>query len=77
MTVDSDHTKKQLPTGSFPWQLLLVLYFKLLFSGLGYIHQINEISLTTCVERRISEGGTSVGSVKSQIAFVRDAIQNS
>ena len=33
LTIDSDHTKKQLPTGSFPWQLLLVLYFKLQFIG--------------------------------------------
>jgi hypothetical protein len=27
------------------------------------------------VEKRISEGGTSVGSVKSQIAFVRGEIE--
>jgi hypothetical protein len=26
------------------------------------------------VEKRISEGGTSVGSVKSQIAYVKDEI---
>ncbi len=31
----------------------------------------SEISLETCVEKRISEGGTSVGSVKAQIEFVR------
>ena len=31
----------------------------------------NEISLETCVAKRISEGGTSVESVKSQIAYVR------
>ena len=30
-----------------------------------------EIDLTTCVEKRISEGGTSVASVDSQIAWVR------
>jgi len=30
-----------------------------------------EISLETCVEKRISEGGTSVKSVEAQIAFVR------
>ena len=35
----------------------------------------NEISLTTCVAKRISEGGTSVESVKSQIAFVREEIE--
>ena len=33
-----------------------------------------EISLTTCVEKRISEGGTSVGSVMAQIAYVRGEI---
>ena len=31
----------------------------------------SEISLETCVEKRISEGGTSVKSVEAQIAFVR------
>ncbi|MBR4296391.1 MAG: argininosuccinate lyase [Clostridia bacterium] len=31
-----------------------------------------EIDLSTCVEKRISEGGTSVTSVESQIKFVRD-----
>ena len=31
----------------------------------------NEIDLVTCVEKRISEGGTSVASVEKQIAFVR------
>ena len=30
-----------------------------------------EIDLTTCVEKRISEGGTSVASVEKQIAYVR------
>ena len=34
----------------------------------------DEISLQTCVEKRISEGGTSVGSVRSQIAFVKEEI---
>ena len=33
-----------------------------------------EIDLVTCVEKRISEGGTSVASVKAQIAYVRDHI---
>ena len=31
----------------------------------------NEISLDTCVSKRISEGGTSVSSVEAQIAYVR------
>jgi len=30
-----------------------------------------EISLETCVAKRISEGGTSVESVKAQIEYVR------
>ena len=34
-----------------------------------------EIDLVTCVEKRISEGGTSVASVKAQIAYVREALQ--
>ena len=33
-----------------------------------------EIDLVTCVEKRISEGGTSVASVKAQIAYVREAL---
>ena len=34
----------------------------------------NEISLETCVSKRISEGGTSVASVEKQIAYVREEI---
>ena len=34
-----------------------------------------QIDLVTCVEKRISEGGTSVASVKQQIAYVREALQ--
>ena len=34
----------------------------------------NEIDLVTCVEKRISVGGTSVGSVKAQVAFVRETL---
>ncbi len=34
----------------------------------------DEISLETCVSKRISEGGTSVSSVEKQIAFVRKEI---
>ena len=33
-----------------------------------------DIDLVTCVEKRISEGGTSVASVKAQIAYVREVI---
>lgn len=33
-----------------------------------------EIDLVTCVEKRISEGGTSVASVKKQIAYVRKEV---
>ena len=36
----------------------------------------NEIDLLTCVEKRISKGGTSVNSVKEQIAYVKDYIKN-
>ena len=36
----------------------------------------NEISLVTCVEKRISEGGTSVGSVEKQIKFVKEKLLN-
>ncbi len=34
-----------------------------------------EIDLVTCVEKRISEGGTSTASVKKQIEFVRENIK--
>ena len=34
-----------------------------------------DIDLVTCVEKRISEGGTSVSSVKAQIAYVRKELQ--
>ncbi|MBQ7224419.1 MAG: argininosuccinate lyase [Clostridia bacterium] len=36
----------------------------------------NEISLETCVEKRISEGGTSPKSVEKQIEYVKGKIQN-
>ena len=36
----------------------------------------NEISLSTCVEKRISEGGTSPESVKKQIAYVKGKLEN-
>ena len=34
-----------------------------------------EISLETCVSKRISEGGTSVASVEKQIAYVREELK--
>jgi len=34
----------------------------------------NDIDLVTCVEKRISEGGTSVASVEKQIAYVREVM---
>ena len=43
-----------------------------LFEDDGY----NEISLVTCVEKHISEGGTSVGSVEKQIKFVKEKLLN-
>ena len=35
----------------------------------------NEISLETCVEKRISKGGTSVASVEAQISWVRKELE--
>ncbi len=35
-----------------------------------------EISLETCVSKRISEGGTSVSSVEAQIAYVKGALES-
>ena len=35
-----------------------------------------EIDLKTCVEKRISEGGTSEGSVEKQIAYVREVLDH-
>ena len=34
-----------------------------------------DIDLVTCVEKRVSEGGTSVASVKTQIAYVKQQIK--
>ena len=34
----------------------------------------NEIDLKTCVEKRISEGGTSVSSVIAQIKYVKEVL---
>ena len=44
------------------------------FSPLFEDDVYNEISLETCVEKRISEGGTSLASVEKQISFVRSKL---
>ena len=44
------------------------------YSGLFEKDVYEDIDLVTCVEKRISEGGTSVASVRKQIAFVREAL---
>ena len=44
------------------------------FSELFEQDLYNEIALETCVEKRISEGGTSVASVEAQIAYARNII---
>ncbi|MBR4110009.1 MAG: argininosuccinate lyase [Oscillospiraceae bacterium] len=44
------------------------------FSELFEEDLYQEISLKTCVEKRISEGGTSVASVKAQIAYVKECL---
>ena len=44
------------------------------FSELFEDDVFNDISLETCVEKRISEGGTSVSSVESQIKFVKEQL---
>ena len=36
----------------------------------------NEISLETCVSKRISEGGTSVESVEKQIKIAMESLEN-
>ncbi len=45
------------------------------FSPLFDFDVYEDIDLNNCVEKRISEGGTSVASVKAQIAYVREALQ--
>ena len=45
------------------------------FSDLFEKDVYDEIDLVTCVEKRISEGGTSFDSVKKQIAYVKGCIQ--
>ena len=46
------------------------------FSDLFEADLYGEISLETCVAKRISVGGTSVGSVEAQIAYVREQIKS-
>ena len=45
------------------------------FSDLFEEDLYNEISLETCVEKRISEGGTSVKSVEAQIEYVKNQLK--
>jgi len=44
------------------------------FSDLFENDLYQEIDLLTCVEKRISEGGTSVSSVEAQIAYIKERI---
>lgn len=45
------------------------------FSDLFEADLYREIDLTNCVEKRISEGGTSVRSVEAQIAYVKEKLK--
>ncbi len=45
------------------------------FSELFEEDLYSEISLETCVAKRISEGGTSVGSVEAQIKYVKEKLE--
>ena len=47
------------------------------FSNLFEEDVYNEISLETCVNKRISEGGTSVKSVEKQLSFIKEKLQKS
>ena len=44
------------------------------YSDLFTEDMYSAIDLTTCVEKRISEGGTSIASVEAQIAYVKDKL---
>ncbi len=44
------------------------------FSDLFDEDVYTDIDLVTCVEKRISQGGTSIGSVEQQIAFVKEKL---
>ena len=45
------------------------------YSDLFETDLYNDINLMTCVEKRISEGGTSVDSVKAQINYVKEILK--
>ena len=45
------------------------------FSDLFEEDLYQDIDLTTCVEKRISQGGTSAASVEAQIAYVRECLK--
>lgn len=45
------------------------------FSDLFQVDLYDEINLTACVEKRISEGGTGFKSVENQIAYARERIE--
>ena len=45
------------------------------FSDLFEVDLYDEINLTACVEKRISEGGTGFKSVEKQIAYARERIE--
>ena len=61
---------KCIQSGSVLEELPLEEYRK--FSDLFEADLYQEIDLLTCVEKRISEGGTSVSSVEAQIAYVKE-----
>ena len=57
-----------------PYNQELPLETYLGFSELFDETLYDAISLRTCVETRISEGGTSLASVQAQIAYVKEAL---
>ena len=62
-----------IATGEILEELPLETYKK--YSELFDNDLYAEIDLVTCVEKRISEGGTSVASVEAQIKYVREKLQ--
>ena len=63
-----------IQTGAVLEELPLETYKK--YSELFDADLYEDIDLVTCVEKRISEGGTSVASVRAQIAYVREVMEN-
>ena len=61
-----------IQSGTVLEELPLAVYKE--FSDLFENDLYEDIDLLTCVEKRISKGGTSVASVEQQIAFVRERI---